>query len=194
MAGPADLVFSEPDKAALLRFARKALEAAVRGEPDPLPAFLSSSGKTAPWRQSFPCFVSVFSRGNRLRGCIGCTETADSLAQNVQRFARLAALEDPRFRPVEPPELPALLVRVSVLGPLKKLPGLEALEIGRHGLSVQQLPRRGVLLAEVATQFGWTKEKFLTETFRKAGISPLEADVTEVFYFDEIEIAESAKG
>ncbi len=188
MPGPADLSFSDSDKATLLRFARTAVEAAVRGEPDPLDAFLKASPAKAPWRNSFPCFVSVFSRGNRLRGCIGCTETDDSLAANIQRFARLATLEDPRFDPVEPEELADLSVRVSILGPLMKLPGLEALEIGRHGLSVQQPPRRGVLLAEVATQFKWTKEKFLTETFRKAGISPLEADLTEIFYFEEIEL------
>jgi uncharacterized protein (TIGR00296 family) len=43
-------------------------------------------------------------------------------------------------------------------------------EIGRHGLVVEQGRERGLLLPQVATEHGWTREQFLDHTCIKAGL------------------------
>ena len=71
-------------------------------------------------------------------------------------------------------ELPDLSIEVSVLGPLERIdprdPG--AIAIGRHGLVVEQGIRRGLLLPQVATEWGWTLGQFLRQACRKAGLPP----------------------
>ena len=43
---------------------------------------------------------------------------------------------------------------------------------GRHGLLISKRNARGLLLPQVATTYGWTRERFLQETCRKAGLRP----------------------
>ena len=75
-----------------------------------------------------------------------------------------------RSRPIEVD----LDVEVSVLGPLEEIdprdPGV--IEIGRHGLVVEQGHRRGLLLPQVATEWGWGRDQFLSQTCVKAGLPP----------------------
>jgi uncharacterized protein (TIGR00296 family) len=42
--------------------------------------------------------------------------------------------------------------------------------VGRHGLLIAVGNRRGVLLPQVAYERGWTREDFLAQTCRKAGL------------------------
>jgi AmmeMemoRadiSam system protein A len=195
MPEAADLNFSDAEKTALLRLARQTLETVTRGE-DPsghLKELLDGLPAGAKALDPLCCFVSLFTASDRLRGCIGCTETEKSLAENVQRFAEAAALEDPRFRPVSEEEARALHLRISVLGPCRRLAKLEDIEIGRHGLSVRKFPRRGVLLASVAKEWNWSRERFFGETLQKAGIPLSDADRVETWYFEEIEFSESTQ-
>ena len=84
-------------------------------------------------------------------------------------------------------ELSGTSLEISVLGPLEQIdPHLEnALDIGRHGLVVEQGPRRGLLLPQVAVEWGFTREQFLDQTCRKAGL-PRDAwrHGARVFRFD----------
>jgi uncharacterized protein (TIGR00296 family) len=59
-----------------------------------------------------------------------------------------------------------------VLGPLEPIDPHDpaAIEIGRHGLVVEQGWRRGLLLPQVATEWGWDRETFLAHTCAKAGL------------------------
>jgi AmmeMemoRadiSam system protein A len=82
-----------------------------------------------------------------------------------------AALEDLRFEPVRPDELGEISIEISVLSPLNKIVP-DQIEAGKHGLLVRQGERQGVLLPQVATQFGWTGIRFLQETCAKAGLQP----------------------
>jgi uncharacterized protein (TIGR00296 family) len=45
-------------------------------------------------------------------------------------------------------------------------------EVGRHGLVVEQGTARGLLLPQVAAEHGWTREQFLDHTCIKAGLPP----------------------
>ncbi len=179
----------------LLRIARDAIEAAVRGLPpprlpEPLPDVL---------RAPLGAFVTLETAGTgRLRGCIGQmgAPPGETLASVVQHAARSAALADPRFPPVQPEELDGLRVEVTVLGPMRPIDGPEQVRIGRDGLLVAHGGRRGVLLPQVATRYGWDAETFLEQTALKAGLPP-EAwrwPGTERYAFEGWKIREAERG
>jgi AmmeMemoRadiSam system protein A len=157
---------SDVQRCALLDLARAAVAAQVAGTPPPaLP--------TAPLPDASGVFVTVKTHGE-LRGCLGTLECRRGLGEEVSRCAVEAASVDPRFTPVSPEELPDLTIEVSVLGPLEPLaqPNAGAFTIGRHGLVVEQGRHRGLLLPQVATEWGWTPEQFLRQTCVKAGLAP----------------------
>jgi AmmeMemoRadiSam system protein A len=115
-------------------------------------------------------FVTLLRQGE-LRGCIGHVEADTPLAPLTGRMARAAALDDPRFPPLAPHELPDLDVEVSVLG-APTAATAAALVPGVHGVVVSRGTRRGVLLPEVATAFGWSVEELLDAACAKAGLEP----------------------
>ena len=88
------------------------------------------------------------------------------------RCAADAATEDPRFPPVTAAELPEITIEVSVLGPLEAIDPRDAgaIQIGRHGLVAEQGHRRGLLLPQVATEWGFDRGQFLAQTCAKAGL------------------------
>lgn len=108
--------------------------------------------------------------GDELRGCIGCFEGRGTLEETVARMAVEAATRDPRFPPVRPFELGGLTIEISVLGPMLELADPAAVEVGNHGLVVSRGSHRGVLLPQVATECGWSREEFLDHTCLKAGL------------------------
>jgi len=114
-------------------------------------------------------FVTLQKRGN-LRGCIGHVIPHVPLVQCVQQMALAAALEDPRFPPVGPEELPELEYEVSVLSPFVKAADPLAIEVGRHGLYIKRGYQAGLLLPQVATEHRLDKISFLEHVCLKAGL------------------------
>ncbi|HYL68311.1 MAG TPA: AmmeMemoRadiSam system protein A [Candidatus Limnocylindria bacterium] len=147
----------------LLEFARRALIAAVEQRE-----FFETLPEIEILQRPAGAFVTLRRRG-RLRGCIGQLVTRDPLIQVVAYCAKAAALEDPRFEPVHPHELTELEIELSVLSPLFEIT-FDQIVIGRHGLLISRGWQRGVLLPQVAAEFGWPAERFLEETCTKAGL------------------------
>jgi len=114
-------------------------------------------------------FVTLHARG-RLRGCIGVVEAFEPLGESIPRCAANAALRDPRFLPVRVDELPELEIELSLLSPFEPIPS-ENIEIGKHGLLISQGSKRGLLLPQVAVEHKFSRDQFLQETCRKAGLS-----------------------
>lgn len=113
----------------------------------------------------------TWKRLGRLRGCIGSVEPVRPLWADVEGNAVHALLRDPRFPPVAPPEFPHLRADVSVLSPFVPISDpLAAIEIGVHGLLVERGSRRGLLLPQVAVEWGWDAETFLRHACLKAGL------------------------
>jgi hypothetical protein len=106
----ADLL-SEADKRQLLTLAREALEAAVRRQSPPP---VDESALSAAVLSVGCCFVTLTHRGN-LRGCIGALQPMEPLFEDVRHHAVQAALEDYRFPPMTPAEIPGLEIEISVL-------------------------------------------------------------------------------
>jgi AmmeMemoRadiSam system protein A len=154
-------------RARLLQTAREAITAHVQGAR----WTLSPEGE-AELLQARCAFVSLKHAGNgELRGCVGRTDPRGPLLIAVADAAVAAACADPRFPPVTPEELCSLRVQISVLGPLADVRP-EEVEVGRHGLVVCHQGRTGLLLPQVAVQYGWDRETFLSWTCRKAGLTP----------------------
>jgi AmmeMemoRadiSam system protein A len=106
-----------------------------------------------------------------LRGCIGTFEEDQPLVQAVEQMAVMAATRDPRFPPVRSEELTRLTIEISVLSP-RRGANAEDLVVGRDGVCLTYGARRGVLLPQVAVEYGWDRETFLEQTCRKAGLPP----------------------
>jgi uncharacterized protein len=118
-------------------------------------------------------FVTLKCSG-RLRGCLGVIEMAAPLGVEVVRCAADAATRDPRFPPLTTNELVDLSVEVSVLGPLERINpwAPEAIVLGRHGLVIEMGDHRGLLLPQVAIEWQWSREQFLSQTCLKAKLAP----------------------
>jgi AmmeMemoRadiSam system protein A len=161
-------VLTGDERHALIALARHAIVAAVTRRPPGLDVaslrLPDASG----------VFVTIRYRG-ALRGCLGTFRTRFGLAAEVARCAIDAATADMRFSPVGSHELVELAVEISVLGPLEPIdPRPDAFTLGIHGLVVEEDTRRGLLLPQVAREWGWTAEEFLRHTAAKAGL-PLDA-------------------
>jgi AmmeMemoRadiSam system protein A len=150
---------SEAERRSALQLARTAVVEAVTHQK--LPDHLPHNGIFA---QRRGVFVTLHVR-NRLQGCIGVVEANEPLGEAIVRCAASAAREDPRFAPM----------KVEQLGELEIAPIIpDAIEIGHHGLLIALQGRRGILLPQVAVEHQFSREQFLEETCRKAGL-PREA-------------------
>ena len=182
-------MFSEAQRAALLRTAREAivnhLDPSIRVETA-LGGPSEAESPDSPEPAVSGVFVTIKCRGE-LRGCLGVLQMRASLAEEIARCARDSATGDPRFPPMTPDEAAEMSVEISLLGPLEEIDPLDerAIVIGRHGLLVEQGMRRGLLLPQVATEWGWTREQFLRQTCRKAQLSDTAwREGARVFRFD----------
>ena len=104
---------SNGEKQTLLRLAREAMEHGVRGKTLRVPP-LDKNSLTPVLLENGASFVTLTINDN-LRGCIGALEAYQPLAEDVREHAVAAALEDPRFRPVEENELSRIRLEVSRL-------------------------------------------------------------------------------
>ncbi len=160
------LGLNEEEKRILRQIALTAIQSRFRGGGKGVPEMDVLSGHLQEKRGAF---VSLHKRG-RLRGCIGLIHPAKPLYQAVEEMARAAAFEDPRFAPVTDAELKELDVEISVLTPLQRMKDKKEIEIGKHGLYIRKGLFSGLLLPQVATEYGWDTMTFLEETCRKAGL------------------------
>lgn len=112
-----DMKLSNEEKDILLKIARTAIQNALEGYPNKpiqvgeLTEHLKEPGAT---------FVTLTKNGE-LRGCIGTLEPYLPLYEDVREHAIAAALNDYRFPPVQPSELPLINIEISRLTPPQPL-------------------------------------------------------------------------
>lgn len=155
----------------LLQVARQLVTQAVRGGGDVDEAPDIEDLAAVP---VVGAFVTLRKAGE-LRSCIGNFTDSIQLAEALRRAAIGAATSDPRFAPITPAELSEIVVELSLLHSRQLLgPSPEArragIEIGRHGLDLQYAGHKGLLLPQVATEWHWDTEQFLSAVCRKAGV------------------------
>ena len=148
----------------LLKIAREAIVAHI------------STGSVVPAEAATPalaaetgCFVTIRQQG-QLRGCIGNFVSDRPLCRLIQEMAVSAATRDPRFYPMKQHDLEQFDLEISVLSPLRLISSVDEIQVGVHGIYIIRNSARGVLLPQVAAEYGWDRETFLRHTCIKAGL------------------------
>ena len=158
-----------------VRLAREAVEAHVDGTND-----AHSASNSRPFPDLRGVFVTINlaePSEHRLRGCVGFPFPIKKLGDAIWEAAVAAASEDPRFPPVTSDELGSIVFEVSILTQPRDLEGsrLELpsrVTLGEDGLMVSYSSFSGLLLPQVATEFGMDQEEFLSQACVKAGLLP----------------------
>ncbi len=157
-------MLNETAQKELLSIARKTLESFLRGDNT---TSIQTSLPTL--QQKTGAFVTLHYHGE-LRGCIGHLVSNIPLFETVKEVAIAAATQDYRFLPLTSKELEEVQIEISVLTPFQEIKNINEIEVGKHGLLITQNQHRGLLLPQVATEYGWNREEFLTQTCLKAGL------------------------
>lgn len=160
----------------LVRLARETITAFLRSKNMP------KSPSDAPSKLNEKCGVFVtlntISDGHELRGCIGFPMPDYPLVDATMQAAIEAAMGDPRFSPVSLEELQKIVIEVSVLTPPETLEVSnpseypKRIKIGADGLIVERGIYKGLLLPQVAVEWDWNEEEFLSQCCLKAGLTP----------------------
>jgi AmmeMemoRadiSam system protein B/AmmeMemoRadiSam system protein A len=160
----ADFGLTADEKAMLHRIARETIQAKCLGKAPP-----TFQGVSARLKEPRGAFVTLQKNGE-LRGCIGHIVAVSPLVETVSEMAVAAAFHDPRFAPLRADELKDLNIEISVLTPMKRVDTVDEIQVGVHGIYMVKGSRSGLLLPQVATEYGWDRLMFLENTCRKAGL------------------------
>ena len=162
MSSPPEQQFSLKERRALLALSRAAITSALENKT------IERGKAERPFSLRRGVFVTINVHG-KLRGCIGVIEPRGPLGDSIIHCAQNAAFHDPRFPALRREELPGLEIEISLLSELFPI-ALNQIQIGKHGLLIATESHRGLLLPQVATENRLSREEFLEETCRKAGL------------------------
>jgi len=119
-------------------------------------------------KQKMGAFVTIRIEGE-LRGCIGYIVALRPLFETVCEMAQSAAFNDPRFERLTREEFDKINIEISVLSSFEPIESYDDIEVGKHGLLLDE-GGRAVLLPQVATENNFTRDEFLSALCRKAGL------------------------
>ena len=163
-------MLKKEEKRALLQIARDAVRTHLQNsKPGPEREPSAGPGDRA------GVFVTVRLHG-KLRGCVGLIETERPLTEEVGEIAKKAAFEDPRFPPMTSAEVESAEFEVSILSRIQPLKTIDDIEVGLHGLIVESGIHRGLLLPQVAREYGWDRQELVNALLQKAGLPPSAAE------------------
>jgi uncharacterized protein (TIGR00296 family) len=165
-------MLSDEEGEFLVKLARKSIETYLKEKrilevPENTPEIL---------KEEMGAFVTL-DRDGQLRGCIGYPEPVKPLVNAIIEVAISSALQDPRFPPVTSDEFEKLHLEVSVLTKPeiilvdKPTEYPDKIIIGEDGLIIESRHSRGLLLPQVAVEWQWDSEDFLSNTCMKAGLN-----------------------
>jgi len=188
-----NFTINDEEKKALLAEARETIAAKLeRRQPEyrQEPA-LEKGIEEGTSALSMPCgaFVTLHSRDKKgnlnLRGCIGRMTAGAPLRNTVRAMAIEAAFGDPRFPPLEAPELSRIEIEISALSPMEPCADPRSVKVGTHGLYLIHRGRSGVLLPQVPVEQHWSLDEYLDYICVKAGLPPhsYEAPGAELYTF-----------
>jgi uncharacterized protein (TIGR00296 family) len=170
------LVVSLEEGRSAVTLARETLDAHASGRhPRPKPP---TKGVFGELRGVFVTINLSSPAAEKLRGCIGFPYPVKPLGEAISEATVAAASEDPRFPPVSKEELDSVVVEVSILTKPQILSAPRPqdrpahVRIGTDGLIISRYGLSGLLLPQVATEFGMDATDFLSQACMKAGLPP----------------------
>lgn len=152
------------EKKILLEVARVSINSFFTGGKIPQPDY----NEHPLFKSHAGAFVTLTEKGV-LRGCIGYIVSDQPLFDTVCGAAVQASQNDPRFQPVRHSEIQNLSIEISILSEPFPLNSYDEIEIGRHGLILEEKGRRGLLLPQVPVEHHMNREQYLDSICRKAG-------------------------
>lgn len=160
-------MLNQTQRLLLLQIARSSIAAVLDGRPPQL----DESAIDETLRKPSGAFVTLKTKTEDLRGCIGSIHPIAPLFQAVSMSAVNAAFRDPRFHPLQKHEFDLIVMEISVMGPIVPC-ATDDIVVGRDGLIISHGRNAGLLLPQVAIEYKWTREEFLRHTCIKAGLHP----------------------
>lgn len=162
-------MLTKEDGSFLLKLARSTVENFVKNHKTDKPLKYPES-----LQEQRGIFCTIYKMPEKnLRGCIGLPYPVMPLIEAVIQSAVSACSDDPRFRPLREAELDKIKIELSVLTEPKLIEApdfVNKIKIGEDGLIIQHGPYSGLLLPQVATEYGWGVEEFLDNLCEKAGM------------------------
>lgn len=156
--------YTEEEKKELLALARNTITEYVTHGKVP-----EVEIKNPKFRANGAVFVTIKNSGN-LRGCIGHIQAVMPLYESIRKNAVAACSGDPRFPPMKKEELKDMDIEISILSPFVPLKDVKNIQVGKHGLYIVKGIQSGILLPQVAKEFGWNRDTFLEQVCMKAGL------------------------
>lgn len=139
-------------------------------------------------------FVTL-KQNNQLRGCIGSLIPNEAVALDIANNTYNAALEDARFQPLKPEELPLTKISISLLSDYERIRFddeaglLQQVVANVDGLVIRDGDRQGLFLPSVWQEIP-DKQEFLNKLKIKAGMSPSYwSNKIKVYRFRVVEIS-----
>lgn len=158
------MTYTPEEKHTLFQIARGAVASSLQQRPFEFPDELSDS-----LIRPSGVFVTL-QLDDELRGCVGSVQPVEPLYQAVAHNALNAAFHDPRFPPLTREEFDRVVFEISVMTIPEPVGDLQSISVGRDGLIVRRGDLAGLLLPQVATDYRWDREQFLSYTCLKAGL------------------------
>ncbi|KAA0003356.1 MAG: TIGR00296 family protein [Thermoplasmata archaeon] len=164
-------MLSEKDGKKAVKYAREVIENHIAGKE-----IKTKLGDV--FNEKAGAFVTIHTYPEKaLRGCIGIPEPVMPLGKAIKEAA-ISATHDPRFPDLRREELSLIIIEVTILTPPvlikveKPIQYPKHIKIGEDGLIVEKGMWRGLLLPQVAIEYKWNEEEFLSHTCMKAGLTP----------------------
>ncbi len=108
-----------------------------------------------------------------MRGCAGSYRGSDQLGHAIVDAAIKAASDDTGGSEVEPKELDSIVVSACIVSDITLTADpIADLELGRHGVAIDNNGHHGWLYPTIPVENDWSKEQFLSRVCRKAKLSP----------------------
>jgi AmmeMemoRadiSam system protein A len=129
-----------------------------------------------PFLNNKGCVFVTLTKNNELRGCIGFVEPIYSLLDATKKACTSAAFNDKRFSPLSKQELDHIKIEISYLSPFEKIASktkeelLSSITLGMDGILLKKGIYSALFLPQVATEWGFSKEEFLSKLCQKAGL------------------------
>jgi AmmeMemoRadiSam system protein A len=158
---------SDQEKKILLKAARESIQSVFEETTSPSPDYSAYPNL----KINTGAFVTL-TINEKLRGCIGYINSQGTLFETICSAAGQAAFRDPRFRPLSPDELDLVKIEISILSPPESISSYDEIELGTHGLILEETEHRALLLPQVAAKNNLNLNQFLAALCEKAGLPP----------------------
>lgn len=113
-----------------------------------------------------------FKKGTKNKGCIGFLKNVKDFDRAVRDAALDAIFFDKRFGGIRKEELAELEVDITIVGTFERCAGVYDFDRGVHSIMLMYKGHRTFMQAQLALEYGYTKDQFLRALCIKEGLPP----------------------